>query len=148
MELLRGRAGWRCVRPREALVAFVLIQLALMARMELTSPLGAGLARRPADWRYFDSQALAQTLHKRATLALGGPVRVISGPPAEGGALAFAQRQGGRGQFQKRLQLQSGYRVERALVERRHAQDAAGQRDVLAHRQKGQQAAALQHKSQ
>lgn len=89
MELLRGRAGWRRVRPREALVAFMLIQLALMARMELTSPLGAGLARRAADWRYFDSQALAQTLHKRATLALGGPVRVISGPPAEAGALAL-----------------------------------------------------------
>ena len=43
MELLRGRAGWRRVRPREALVAFMLIQLALMARMELTSPLGLSL---------------------------------------------------------------------------------------------------------
>ena len=89
MELLRGRAGWGRVRPREAAAVFMLIQVLLMARVELTSPAGAGLARRAADWRYFDSQALAHALHGRATQALGGPVRVISGPPAEAGALAL-----------------------------------------------------------
>jgi len=89
MELLRGRAGWGRVGPREAAAVFMLIQVLLMARVELTSPAGAGLARRAADWRYFDSQALAQALHGRATQALGGPVRVISGPPAEAGALAL-----------------------------------------------------------
>lgn len=89
MELLRGRAAWRLVRPREAAVAFMLIQSLLMARVELTSPTGAGLARRAADWRYFDSRALAQRLQERARQVLGGPVRVISGPPAEAGALAL-----------------------------------------------------------
>lgn len=89
MELLRGRAGWGHARPSEAVVAFVLIQLLLMARVELTSPAGAALARRAADWRYFDSQALAHALHERTKLALGGPVRIISGPPDEAGALAL-----------------------------------------------------------
>ncbi|NMK47487.1 glycosyltransferase family 39 protein [Achromobacter sp. Bel] len=89
MELLRGRAGWGHVRLRDAVGGFVLIQLLLMARVELTSPAGAGLSRRAADWRYFDSQALAQALHARAKQTLGGPVRVISGPPAEAGALAL-----------------------------------------------------------
>ncbi|CAB3684626.1 glycosyltransferase family 39 protein [Achromobacter pestifer] len=89
MELWRGCAGWRQIRPREAVVVFMLIQMLLMARVELTSPTGAGLARRAADWRYFDSQALAQILHDPAMRELGGPIRVISGPWAEAGALAL-----------------------------------------------------------
>ncbi len=88
MELVRGGA-WERVRPRDAVLAFALVQALLMARVELTSPGGAGLARKASDWRYFDSRALAEALHEPAKVALGGPVRLISGPAAEAGALAL-----------------------------------------------------------
>ncbi|WP_454694080.1 ArnT family glycosyltransferase [Achromobacter aegrifaciens] len=88
MELARGGA-WECVRPRDGVLVFVLVQSLLMARVELTSPGGAGLARKTSDWRYFDSRALADALHGPAKAELGGPVRLISGPPAEAGALAL-----------------------------------------------------------
>ncbi|CUJ55078.1 Uncharacterised protein [Achromobacter xylosoxidans] len=88
MELTRS--AWQApFRPRRAVLVFVLIQLLLMARVELTGPNGAGLMRRASDWRYFDAQALADTLHPRAVAELGGPVRVISGPWEESGALAL-----------------------------------------------------------
>ncbi|WP_088155909.1 glycosyltransferase family 39 protein [Achromobacter xylosoxidans] len=88
MELMRG-AVWERVRPRDAVLVFVLIQALLMLRVGLTSPGGAGLARKASDWRYFDSRALADALHEPAKAALGGPVRLISGPPDEAGALAL-----------------------------------------------------------
>lgn len=88
MELARAGA-WERVRPRDAVLAFLLLQSLLMARVWLMSPGGAGLARKAADWRYFDSQALAEVLHERAKASLGGPVRLVSGPPAEAGALAL-----------------------------------------------------------
>ena len=47
------------------------------------------IARKPDDWRYFDSRALAEALHAPAMRALGGPVELVSGPPAEAGALAL-----------------------------------------------------------
>lgn len=88
MEL--AREGWRAPFPaRRALSVFLVIQLLLMLRVGLTAPNGAGLLRRATDWRYFDAQALASVLHEPAVAALGGPVRVISGPWAESGALAL-----------------------------------------------------------
>lgn len=88
MELARG--AWAAPTPlRHAVWVFIVIQLLLMARVELTSPNGAGLLRRASDWRYFDAQALADTLHGRAVAELGGPVKVISGSWAESGALAL-----------------------------------------------------------
>ena len=88
MELMRG-AVWERVRPRDAVLVFVLVQALLMLRVGLTAPGGAGLARKASDWRHFDSQALADALHEPAKAALGGPVRLISGPPDEAGALAL-----------------------------------------------------------
>ncbi|MEN5066683.1 glycosyltransferase family 39 protein [Achromobacter aegrifaciens] len=88
MELMRGGV-WERVRPRDAVAVFALVQALLMVRVGLTSPGGAGLARKASDWRYFDSRALALAVHEPAKAALGGPVRVISGPPAEAGALAL-----------------------------------------------------------
>ena len=60
-----------------------------MLRMALVAPTGGAIARKPDDWRYFDSRALAEALHAPAMRALGGPVRLVSGPPAEAGALAL-----------------------------------------------------------
>ena len=88
MELARGGV-WERVRPRDAVLVFALVQALLMVRVGLTSPGGAGLVRKASDWRYFDSRALARALHEPAKAALGGPVKVISGPPAEAGALAL-----------------------------------------------------------
>lgn len=88
MELTRS--AWAGpFRPRQAVLVFIVIQLLLMVRVELTSPAGAGLLRRASDWRFFDAQALADTLHERAVAELGGPVKVISGAWAESGALAL-----------------------------------------------------------
>lgn len=88
MEMARG--VWSGpFRPRQAVWLFIAIQLLLMARVELISPTGAGLLRRATDWRYFDAQALADTLHASAVAKLGGPVKVISGSWAESGALAL-----------------------------------------------------------
>lgn len=88
MEMVRG--SWSAsFRPRQAAWVFIVIQLLLMARVELTSPTGAGLLRRATDWRYFDAQALADALHAPAVAKLGGPVQVISGSWAESGALAL-----------------------------------------------------------
>ncbi|MBB1624886.1 glycosyl transferase [Achromobacter sp. UMC71] len=88
MELTRS--AWAGpFRPRQAVLVFIVIQLLLMVRVELTSPTGAGLLRRASDWRFFDAQALADTLHERAVAELGGPVKVISGAWAESGALAL-----------------------------------------------------------
>ncbi|WP_241075859.1 glycosyltransferase family 39 protein [Achromobacter insuavis] len=85
-----ARAAWSApFRPRRAMLVFIVIQLVLMLRVELTAPNGLGLLRRPTDWRYFDAQALADALHARAVAALGGPVRVISGPWEESGALSL-----------------------------------------------------------
>lgn len=85
-----ARPAWRGpFRPYRVALVFSVIQLLLMLRVELTAPNGAGLLRRPTDWRYFDAQALADALHDRAVSALGGPVRVISGPWEESGALSL-----------------------------------------------------------
>ncbi|MFP3577790.1 hypothetical protein, partial [Brevibacillus sp. SIMBA_040] len=82
MEL--ARSAWHGpFRPRQVVWVFVVIQLLLMARVELISPNGAGLWRRASDWRYFDAQGLADILHDRAVAELGGPVKVISGAWAE-----------------------------------------------------------------
>ncbi len=88
MELTRD-AWTGSFRPRQAVLVFIVIQLLLMLRVELTSPTGAGLLRRASDWRFFDAQALADALHERAVAELGGPVKVISGAWAESGALAL-----------------------------------------------------------
>ena len=89
LELAGGGAWTRRVPPRAALVAFLVVQAALMLRMALVAPTGGAIARKPDDWRYFDSRALAEALHAPAMRALGGPVRLVSGPPAEAGALAL-----------------------------------------------------------
>ena len=49
-----------------------------MLRMALVAPTGGAIARKPDDWRYFDSRALAEALHAPAMRALGGPVRLVS----------------------------------------------------------------------
>lgn len=88
MELARG--PWRApFAPRRALAVFLVIQSLLMLRVELTAPNGAGLWRRATDWRYFDAKGLASALHGPAVAALGGSVRVVSGPWEESGALAL-----------------------------------------------------------
>lgn len=88
MELVRAD-GLRSIRPRCAIAVFTIIQLLLMARVELTAPNGAGVLRRDSDWRYFDAQMLADMLYPSAITALGGPIRIISGPWEESGALAL-----------------------------------------------------------
>ena len=59
--------------PRTALVAFLVVQAALMLRMALVAPTGGAIARKPDDWRYFDSRALAEALHAPAMRALADP---------------------------------------------------------------------------
>ena len=81
VELAGGGAWTRRVPPRAALVAFLVVQAALMLRMALVAPTGGAIARKPDDWRYFDSRALAEALHAPAMRALGGPVRLVSGRP-------------------------------------------------------------------
>ena len=65
-----------------------------MLRMALVAPTGGAIARKPDDWRYFDSRALAEALHAPAMRALGGPVRLVSGPPAEAARWPCACRSG------------------------------------------------------
>ena len=65
-----------------------------MLRMALVAPTGGAIARKPDDWRYFDSRALAEALHAPAMRALGGPVRLVSGPPAEPARWPCACRSG------------------------------------------------------
>lgn len=88
MELGPWKEVWPRVSLKSALVSFCLIQLVLLAWGQMISPKGE-LRLQRHHWRNFDAKALADAVAPAARAQLGGPVRVIAGPPAEAGALAL-----------------------------------------------------------
>ena len=70
------------------IAAFVLMQGGLLFQSYATSPYGSHPSR-PAHWRQFPSQALADAIGTPARQLIGGPIRVISGPPGAAGAIAL-----------------------------------------------------------
>ena len=91
MELL-PRVAWQRANLTKVLVAFVLVQGLLLAISHLTSPLGPA-ALRDRHWRAFDAADLAERIARPERLALGGPIRVVSGDAARAGALALRLRE-------------------------------------------------------
>jgi len=88
MTLLPGKpwaAPQTLVRAR---LVFLLLQALLMVLSLLSSPRGVP-ALNDRHWRNFDAEALAAAVGEPARQALGGPVRVISGPAGVAGALAL-----------------------------------------------------------
>lgn len=88
MELGPWKAAWARVSLKSALKSFCLIQLVLLAWGQMVSATGEFRLQRH-HWRNFDAKALAYAVAPAARARLGGPVRVIAGPPAEAGALAL-----------------------------------------------------------
>lgn len=89
MELTARRIPWTHIPLRQALRAFMVVQLCLLLLSHLTSPRGPA-SLRDQHWRSFDSGALARLLEPSAQAALAGlPICVISGPSALAGALAL-----------------------------------------------------------
>lgn len=89
MELAAPRAGWAAVPRLRLLQLFVLLQALLLLQSWMGSA-GGPDAMRQAHWRNFDAGELATRIAPEARRALGGPVRLIVGPPALAGALAEA----------------------------------------------------------
>lgn len=87
MEIL-GSDAWRKSDLVEALRIFVVIQGLLLLLSFVTSPRGP-TALRDHLWHAFDSAELAKSVAAKARVALGGPVRVVSGDAAMAGALAL-----------------------------------------------------------
>nr|WP_234383179.1 MULTISPECIES: glycosyltransferase family 39 protein [unclassified Variovorax] len=88
MELGRWKEAWYRVSLKSALKSFLLVQLVLLAWGQMISANGEFRLQRH-HWRNFDAKALADAVAPAARAQLGGPVRVIAGPPAEAGALAL-----------------------------------------------------------
>jgi 4-amino-4-deoxy-L-arabinose transferase-like glycosyltransferase len=85
----------RCLRSRlarlplpTALQCFVAMQLVLLLISQLTSA-RSELQLNRKHWRNFDAQALSEAIAEPAREALGGDIRLISGPTAEAKALAL-----------------------------------------------------------
>jgi len=88
MELGPWKEAWPRASLKSALKSFFLIQLVLLAWGQMISANGEFRLQRH-HWRNFDAKALADAVAPAARAQLGGPVRVIAGPPAEAGALAM-----------------------------------------------------------
>jgi len=88
MELGPWKEVWPRASLKSALKSFFLIQLVLLAWGQMISANGEFRLQRH-HWRNFDAKALADAVAPAARAQLGGPVRVIAGPPAEAGALAL-----------------------------------------------------------
>ena len=88
MELGPWKEAWHRISLKSALKSFCLIQLLLLAWGQMISATGEFRLQRH-HWRNFDAKALADSVAPAARAQLGGPVRVIAGPPAEAGALAL-----------------------------------------------------------
>ena len=88
MELGRWRRLWSAISLRSALKAFGLVQLLLLLWGQMISANGEVRWQRH-HWRNFDAQGLADAVAPAARIELGGPIRVVAGPPAEAGALAL-----------------------------------------------------------
>jgi len=88
MELGPWKEVWPRISLKSALMSFCLIQLVLLAWGQMISANGEFRLQRH-HWRNFDAKALADAVAPAARAQLGGPVRVIAGPPAEAGALAL-----------------------------------------------------------
>ncbi|MGJ7530854.1 ArnT family glycosyltransferase [Variovorax sp. GB1P17] len=86
----RGRC-WSLVPLRVSLTAFVAIQalLLLVLHVHCLSATGPDEAARQNKWRDVDLQSLADAVANDARRALAGPIRIVSGPPAEAGALSL-----------------------------------------------------------
>lgn len=89
MELVAPGAGWAAVPRLKLLQIFVLLQ-ALLLLQSWSGSAGGPDATRQTHWRNFDAGELAARIAPEARQALGGPVRLIVGPPAIAGALAEA----------------------------------------------------------
>ncbi|MDQ6680416.1 MAG: glycosyltransferase family 39 protein [Pseudomonadota bacterium] len=88
MELVRF-GSWHLVPLQRVLRPFMVIQALLLGLNFVTSPRGPAIARdhhRAA----FDSAALVRLVAPHARAELGGPIRVVSGPTSDAGALALA----------------------------------------------------------
>ena len=79
---------WRRVRVTVALKAFFTLQAILLVMSYVTSPLGFRPLVDP-HWRTFRSEAFARQVASPARVALGGPVRVVTGDLAIVGGLAL-----------------------------------------------------------
>ncbi|WP_240652220.1 glycosyltransferase family 39 protein [Variovorax gossypii] len=88
MELGRCKRAWSAVPLKSALKAFGLVQLLLLLWGQMISANGEVRWQRH-HWRNFDAQALADAVAPEARAELGGPIRLVAGPPAEAGALAL-----------------------------------------------------------
>lgn len=75
-----------------AVKCFVALQLLLLVVAQMTSA-RSELRLNSRHWRNFDSPALSRALAEPARQALGGDIRVISGPTAEAKALALKLRE-------------------------------------------------------
>lgn len=86
MELARG-LSWARATLRRLLAGFVVVNVLLLTVSYVTSPLGPR-ALRDTHWRTFDPKPVARALEAiRGTL--GGPIRILSGPPAVAAAVAL-----------------------------------------------------------
>jgi len=88
------RAGWQRVRWRDAMVAFVLVQVLIATFDWATSPMGPNATVIRHRNRNFPSQAIADVLGPAAREALHGPIDIIAGPAgyAETLSLRLAER--------------------------------------------------------
>lgn len=88
MALWPGRPWAAPQTLQRAWWAFLPLQALLMVLSLLSSPRGVPVLN-DKHWRHFNAQALAAAIAEPARQALGGPVRVISGPGGMAGALAL-----------------------------------------------------------
>lgn len=94
MELcgVRLRLALSRISLRTAIKCFVVLQLALLLVAQITSA-RSELKLNNKHWRNFDGKALSRALAEPARQALGGDIRVISGPTAEAKAMALKLRE-------------------------------------------------------
>lgn len=94
MELagVRLRLALSRISLRTAFKCFVVLQLALLLIAQMTSA-RSELRLNSRHWRNFDSKALSRAVAEPARQALGGDIRVISGPTAEARALSLKLRE-------------------------------------------------------
>jgi 4-amino-4-deoxy-L-arabinose transferase-like glycosyltransferase len=78
----------RATPLKVALGLFVVFQVLLVWLSYQTSAQGAHPST-PPHWRQFQAQALAHSVAEPARQLLGGPIDIISGPPAASGAVAL-----------------------------------------------------------
>ena len=82
------RERLRGVNASRAFAAFLMVQVLLLATLQVTSARGR-LADRLSGWSRFDSQDLVADVAAAARRQLGGPIRIVSGDAPVAGALAL-----------------------------------------------------------